>query len=418
MYPFQNENNTNAMTTQPNPERATDTAALSSSAQADDMTPALGLSTIPPTRQPDEKQTQKKARTLSFPLLAICMLIAFIGGFVGRTVFVTLSPGTQMRPIYYRQPAATAEPEPDSWSGTVALIQNSVVELQIQKTENTRGYAYIVPDQYASGVILSEDGYLITNAHVVTPATIVKVILSNGSDYEAQVVATDAKTDIAILKIDASNLMPVKIGNSDLARVGDKILAVGNPTGQLGGTVTTGLISAISRDVIVEGYPMQLMQFSAAINDGSSGGGLFSAAGELVGIVSGAISDAEGLHFAVPVNVATHVTEELLQKGYVSGRPALGVTLLEVQTVAAANKFGLSRYGVYVYEVQPGTSAAQQGLLPFDYVVALNGQPIEYFWQVADMVDACKIGDTVKLEVLRGETPYTFMITLGERGGD
>ena len=236
-----------------------------------------------------------------------------------------------------------------------AATANSVVEITTESVVTGGGFwvQQYVASGAGSGVILSEDGYIATNNHVIENATSVTVRLHNGESYEAQIIGADSEKDVALIKIDATGLTPAKIGDSDALVVGEDTVAVGNPLGQLGGTVTNGIVSALDREITIDGQTMNLLQTNAAINPGNSGGGLFNEKGELVGLVvaKSAGSDLEGLGFAIPINDVMEVVEQLKEFGYVTGKPYLGISLVDINTVQRAMQYGVNRAGVYVMEV-------------------------------------------------------------------
>ena len=201
-----------------------------------------------------------------------------------------------------------------------ALNQPSVVEIQTEMVTNGSFLQQYVQTGAGSGIIISQDGYIVTNNHVIEDATSITVRTSDGTSYSAQLVGTDSRTDIAVLKIDATGLQPVTFGNSDNLNVGDTAIAIGNPLGELGGTVTNGIISALDRTIVLDNEEMTLLQTNAAINPGNSGGGLFNSRGELIGMVVAKSSgeDIEGLGFAIPSNLVSQVAQELINNGYVT----------------------------------------------------------------------------------------------------
>ncbi len=206
-----------------------------------------------------------------------------------------------------------------------SMNSDSVVEITISATATNVLLGKYTTTGSGSGVIISSDGYILTNNHVVESAKDINIRLHDGTEYVAKVIGTDSKTDIAVLKVDATNLKPVTIGDSDKLVVGETAVVIGNPLGELGGTVTNGIISALEREITLDGSKMNLIQTNAAINPGNSGGGLFNSKGELVGIVVAKSSglDIEGLGFAIPINDVKDVISDILNLGYVSGRPFL-----------------------------------------------------------------------------------------------
>ena len=237
--------------------------------------------------------------------------------------------------------------------------------------------------------------------------------LYDGTEYTASLVGADSQTDIAVIKIDATGLVPAVLGDSDSLAVGQEVLAVGNPLGTLGGTVTNGIISALNRSISVEGQTMTLIQHSAQVSPGNSGGGLFNMNGELVGIVNAKSGDseAEGIGFAIPVNTAKTVAQQLIDNGYVAGRPALGVSVVSGET--AQQYFGSA--GVYIVEVVAGGGAANAGLQQGDRILSLNGTLVETTDELTNALSAYSAGDTVELQVARQGQLFTAQVTLGEK---
>ena len=272
-----------------------------------------------------------------------------------------------------------------------------------------------------SGVIISSDGYILTCAHVVSGASQITVTIGD-TDYTATVVGEDDTSDVAVLKIDATGLTPATVGDSDSLSVGDSVLAVGNPLGELGGTVTSGIVSALNRSVTIQGTSstntMSLIQMDASVSPGNSGGGLFNMNGELVGIVNAksSDSDAEGLGFAIPVNDAVKVAQELLENGYVTGRPYLGISYYAVTDAQTAAQLGVNAYGVYIVEVVKGGPADKAGLQAGDRIVSMDGSEVATQSDLGTLMQDHKAGDTIEITVARGGQMQTVTVTLGEKG--
>ena len=263
-----------------------------------------------------------------------------------------------------------------------------------------------------SGVILSEDGYIVTNHHVIDGANTIKVRLSNGQAYTAVLTGTDEKTDLAVLKINVSGLPAAKLADSSTVRVGDFVIAIGNPLGELGGTVTEGIISAKDREVTIDGETMTLLQTSAAVNPGNSGGGLFNLDGELVGVVNAKSSgdDIEGLAFAIPANTVKEITQELIQHGYVTGRPQLGISVAQITKPGMGRQTYYSTPGLYITQ-----SSVDNGLKAGDRIIKIDGTTINNAADVSTVLDRHSVGDVVEVIVSRSGKEITVDVKLTEQ---
>lgn len=238
-------------------------------------------------------------------------------------------------------------------SDIVEKCKDSVVEITTESVSSGNSiFGQYVSQGAGSGVIISKDGYIVTNNHVVSGATSLKVTTTDGTEYDASVVGKDSQTDLAVIKVDANNLQAATLGDSDILQVGDPAIAIGNPLGELGGTVTTGIISATDRQITIDDETMTLLQTDAAINPGNSGGGLFNADGNLIGIVNAKESSTgiEGLGFAIPITPAQDIITELMQNGSVTSRPALNVSLYDY---TSNNQGQYSKYkdGCYIVQI-------------------------------------------------------------------
>ena len=235
----------------------------------------------------------------------------------------------------------------------VEKTADSVVEITTETVQTGTMLQQYISSGAGSGVIVTEDGYIITNHHVIENATSITVTLHNGESYPATLVGLDNQLDVALLKIEASGLTPASIGTSSDLLVGQTVVAIGNPLGQLGGTVTQGILSAKDRNITLDGETMTLLQTDAAVNPGNSGGGLFDAQGNLIGLVVAKSSgdDVEGLGFAIPIDNVVEVLDDLKEYGYVTGRVSLGVTLIDINTDQMAWMYRVSEMGTYIYSI-------------------------------------------------------------------
>lgn len=298
-------------------------------------------------------------------------------------------------------------------------VADAVVEITTETIVRSEWIGQYVTSGAGSGVIISASGFIITNNHVIEDADNIVVTLTDGSQYEALLIGTDEESDIALLWIDVADreLTVATMGASFDLVVGESILAIGNPLGSLGGTVTEGIISATAREISIEGTDMTLLQISAPINPGNSGGGLFNMAGELVGIVNAKCSsdDVEGLGFAIPIDTAYEIICELYQYGYVRGRVTTGLTLVDATSVTIAYQYFRSQYiGVYVY-----SSSLTDELQYGDYILNVDGEEISTSDQFKSLLDGKQVGDTIELEIYRNNgkkwTRVKVTLTLGEK---
>ena len=299
-----------------------------------------------------------------------------------------------------------------------ALTENSVVEITTSTKKSNGSY---VTSGAGSGVIITSDGYIVTNNHVIEGAAYISVRLPDGEKYTATLIGTDAETDIAVIKIDATGLTAATFGDSSKLVKGDVVVAIGNPLGTLGGTVTEGIISALERSITIDGETMTLLQTSAAINPGNSGGGLFNSAGELIGIVNAKSSGTgiEGLGFAIPVNTAIPIIEDIMNYGFVRGRVMMGIKMLDIydrytQSIYSFYDFYVSEAGTYIYSVESGSDAEKAGLKKYDRIVSINGTEVTSASVVNKLVEKCSVGDTVTLVIKRDGNEMTIQITFTE----
>ena len=297
-----------------------------------------------------------------------------------------------------------------------AKASPSVVEINIEG--QTTGYGFFggtyTTQAAGSGVIISKDGYIITNNHVVEGATSITVKTSDGTEYAATLVGTDSKSDIGVIKVEADNLTPATIGDSSTISVGDTAVVIGNPLGTLGGTVTDGIISATDREISINNETMNLIQTNAAINSGNSGGGMFDANGNLIGIVnakdSGTTSSGttiEGLGFAIPINEAMNVAKQLIESGQVTDRPTIGVTL---QTIT--KDYGNYKAGLYIADVSKGSGAEAAGLQPGDQIVGADGTEVASYTELSKILRNKHVGDILTLTIVRDGEQMDVDVTL------
>ena len=266
-----------------------------------------------------------------------------------------------------------------------------------------------------SGFIISSDGYIVTNSHVIEGANTIQVVLSSGEEYEAIIVGQDAKTDLAVLKINATGLPVAELGKSSELKVGELAVAIGNPLGlEFQGSVTAGVISALNRTMNVDGRQYTLVQTDAAINPGNSGGPLVNHYGQIIGINTVKISttDTEGMGFAIPIDVAVPIIEELIDNGYVSGRPQIGVGVREI-TSDMSTYYNMP-VGLYVVSVSQNSGAEKAGVLIGDVIVKADGKTVTTMDELNDVRDTHKAGETMDLAIVRSGQTMSVKVTLGE----
>ena len=355
----------------------------------------------------------KKHRTAS--IVTGCLLLSLGGGFAGSMLAMKVNQSNSTV-LYQAVDKSSSSSSSNNASGTslsyadiAKETMDSVVEIQTETMSTNKLFAQAVESGAGSGVILSEDGYIVTNNHVIEGANTITVKTRDGKSYNAKLIGTDSSTDLAVIKIDATGLKPAVLGNSSELQVGDTAIAIGNPLGELGGTVTTGIVSALDREVTIDNQTMHLLQTNAAINPGNSGGGLFNDQGELIGIINAKSSGSniEGLGFAIPIDRAKDVITSLIDNGYVKGRASLGVTLTTGTTNnPLSNK---SSTQVYIIEVQEGSAAAKAGLQAGDQILK-----VEEIADVKTAVNSHKAGETMNITILRDNSTQTIQVTLDE----
>ena len=363
-------------------------------------------------------------------LIALCVVVSALFGFGGSYLANALNGGhsgssktASVSKNGYKLEDATGS------KMTVQEVTNktkdSVVEIKTESVSADTWMQQYVTEGAGSGVVMTADGYIMTNNHVIDGASKITVTTSDDKEYEAKLVGTDSITDIAVLKISAKNLTPATYGNSDQLAVGDMAVAIGNPLGELGGTVSAGIISALDRELAIDGKTMTLLQTDASINPGNSGGGLFNGDGQLIGIVvaKSSGSNVEGLGFAIPINKAADVAQQLMDKGYVSDQPSTGMSYAESsQGNGAAQFFGNSQdsqsqsssAAVYIQEVT-GTNAKKAGFQSGDLVYAVDGTRITSFNTLSSIVTSHKVGDKLTYTIVRGNQTKEIKLTLEEK---
>ena len=296
----------------------------------------------------------------------------------------------------------------------------SLQEIYAKVIPSVASISCVLPNGTSSGtgIVMSQDGYVITNYHVIESAQQIYVTLEDDSQFVADLVGGDETSDLAVLKVEATNLTPAEFGDSDALRVGDAVVAIGDPLGaELRGTMTDGIVSAINRDVNLSGRQMTMIQTNAALNSGNSGGPLINCYGQVIGIntmkmrnYSTTSATVEGLGFAIPMTSAKPILDELIEQGYVSGRPAIGI---QGETLdLRAQLFFHMPSGVVVTGIVADSDAAQKGLEPDDIIVAVNDEAIGSLDDLVRAKNDLTAGDTVRLTICRSGKYYYVDIVL------
>ncbi len=343
----------------------------------------------------------------------IIFLVALLGAFAGtlganELINENTSPlsANNSQVVYTNKESSDVKSAIEAAYDTVVRVEAGVVEESIfgQSTGTSSG----------SGVIISDDGYIVTNHHVIEGAQTIKVCTNDDIEYDAELVGSDEKSDIAVLKIDASDLPYATFADSDSIEIGDDAIAIGNPLGS-GISVTTGIISALHREITIDNEVMVLLQTNAEINSGNSGGGLFNISGQLIGIVNAKTTNAangmtvEGLGYAIPSNTVLRVADELIENGYVKDRPTLGVTVTQV-----GNSMQGFEPGLYITDIQEGSAAEKAGLQTYDRIIEFNGETIESYTDLSSVLNELSVGDKVSMKVIRNDQEIEVQLTLQE----
>ncbi|MDR0325435.1 MAG: trypsin-like peptidase domain-containing protein [Oscillospiraceae bacterium] len=389
--------------------------------------PAGAAPAVPET---PHKKKRSPALALVSLFLVFTLVVGGLGGLAGYYISQngagTEQPAGEPGPAVSQNPVIEVAQKADpsiasqaaaSLDGTLSIqeifMRGDVSTVTISTTTSSANVfgQPMSQESAGSGFILTADGYILTNHHVVEAATNITVMLYDGTEYPAEVVGGDAITDVAVLKIKASGLSPVRLGNSDNITVGDLVVAIGNPLGELANSLTVGYISAKVRYVYIDNVPRVMLQTDASVSPGNSGGPLFNTQGEVIGVVSAktVASGVEGIGFAIPINIAVDIANELIQNGSISGRPLLGISGQDSSAIQDGKDYPK---GVYVAEVTPGGSADKAGFEQGDVVTHFNGERINVFAELLIALYEQRVGNTVTITVWRGGRELTFTVTL------
>ncbi|MCD8181510.1 MAG: trypsin-like peptidase domain-containing protein [Firmicutes bacterium] len=389
----------------------------------------------------------KKEKKQRVWLTALCSALAasiFTAGVFGTGMYFTLKNTDSVQTQSTVASAVTTETDSSSSSSAelttykngkkvltipeiAALVGPSVVGVINKTTVSTQKYydpfsgryyyssdsedAETVEQGSGSGIIFQEDGYIVTNQHVIDGADEVSVILNTGEEFTATIVGQDTKTDLAVLKIDpgTTELTAATLGDSTTVEVGELAVAIGNPMGQeFSGSVTAGIISAVNRTMTIDNRTYNLLQTDAAINSGNSGGALINQYGEVIGINSVKLSTTgvEGMGFAIAISEAKPIIEELMTSGYVTGRPFVGISIKETS------------YGLFIAGVTEGSGAEEAGLKAYDMILEVDGQKVSSSDEINEIRDSKQVGDYLTFKILRDGETMEVQVRLTESSGE
>jgi len=377
-------------------------------------------------KPPKAKKPKKQRKPISRGGIAIALAVTMVfscglgfgGGYLANKVNTSTSGSLNITKTSNSGTTTTASStsKANSTSEIVKKTADSVVEISTESVVTGSFAQQYVQQGAGSGVIISQDGYILTNNHVINGANSVKVRLRDGTEYDATIIGSDSDNDIALLKVSATGLSPATFGDSNSLAVGDYVVAIGNPLGELGGTVTDGIISALARKVTIEDTQMTLLQTNAQVNPGNSGGGLFNANGELVGIVNAkqSATEVEGIAFAIPINNVLDILSDLKEYGYVTGKVDLGIDFTDITSDETAFYYGVNQTGCYVLSVDSGSNAEKAGVTRGDLVTKVNDTDVSSSSDITAALEKAEVGDTVTFTVSRRGTSKTISFVLEE----
>ena len=381
-------------------------------------------------QQPVQEMKPVKKNRVGMKLTALALCCALLGGAVGGGIVwgvsnsgeedsttINVSDRTVSQVAVNKVDGQTEMSDAEVYAANV----NSVVSINVTGTSGTNWFGQPVQTASAgSGFILTSDGYIVTNYHVVGDAQTIQVTLYSGDTYDAQYVGGDEDYDIAVIKIEATGLQAVTLGNSEELNVGDHVLAIGNPLGDLTFSMSGGMVSSVNRTINVDGTPFNMIQTDTSINPGNSGGPLLNSYGEVVGIVSAKYSStgsngetAEGLGFAIPINDVSSMIQDIMTNGYVSNRAYLGATIGTLNaSMAQQYRYDITE-GAFVYSVEDGGPADQAGLQLGDVITAIDDTEITSLDDLTAARKSYTAGDTCTLTVYRQGETITLQLTWG-----
>ncbi len=389
----------------------------------------------PPVKPP--KRVKEKKKGSMARLIVACLICALLGGIGGGALVATQIP--ESTTVDYSGSQLTVSGSGNTSNQTASPVSNGekmtgaeiyslgcaqAVGISTDITYTNYFGAQSTAAVTGSGFIVTSDGYIVTNYHVIADAYTgnykVTVMLYNGDKFDAKIVGVEESSDIAVLKIDATGLSAATLGNSDNMQVGETVYAIGNPLGELSFSMSSGMVSALDRDITTQDQTTgqtttnNMFQIDAAVNEGNSGGPVYNEYGEVIGIVTAKYSDTgiEGLGFAIPINDVSNIVDELIKNGYVSGKANFGITVTTVDSTVA--KYYNMVEGAYVYSVTSGSCSDKAGLKVGDIITAINGTEVKSSSELTNEKKNFKAGDTVTLKVFRQGEYIEIKVTLDE----
>ena len=377
-------------------------------------------------QQPVQEMKPVKKKRTGLKVAALALVCALLGGLAGGGIAWAAVNGSKGESTIHVSNRPATEVVIQTVDGMKELTDaevyaanvNSVVSINVTGTSGTNFFGQPVQTASAgSGFILTNDGYIVTNYHVVESADTVKVTLYNGDEYEAKYVGGDEEYDIAVIKIEGSDLPAVTLGDSTALNVGDHVLAIGNPLGELTFSMSGGMVSSVNRAINVGGTPFNMIQTDASINSGNSGGPLFNSYGEVVGIVSakysssGSGASVEGLGFAIPMNDVVAMIQDIMTNGYITNKPYMGITPGSMnEQMAAQYRYDVST-GVFIYSVEEGSAADRAGLKMGDVILKVDDNVIKTVEDLTSVKKQYAAGDTSTLTICREKQEMTLELT-------
>ena len=388
--------------------------------RTDDLFPAP-LPQPDPAPQPKKKGSWRK-------WAALCLVCALLGG-VGGGLAVRHIPALQEHgstTIYEsgRVPTAVNVSRVDGHTElTVAQVYANNLQsvVGVNGDVKTNYWGQVVSNPVSgSGFVITQDGYILTNYHVIDGVEDLKVSFADGTTYDAVLVGGEEANDIAVLKIDATGLTPVVVGSSDDMRVGEQVVAIGNPLGELTFSLSAGYVAALDRNITMsDGNAINVMQINVSINSGNSGGPLFNLYGECIGITNAKYSNngsssasIEGIGFAIPINDVLDMVTDIIENGYVTGKPSVGVLMNNVSS-EATYRYGIPQ-GAYIEAVLEGSCAEKAGIKTGDIITQVGETQVETSEALQEAVKAYRAGDTVTFTLYRDSRTLTVEVTLDE----